>query len=120
MIQVIGALFSTIFIFIFVDYSLNKYMEDFTPQQSTLQRYFEYKENMLVWKIRHGSITPGRAAGCSIKGRRKVRIDGRAYDEKIVIWILLKGEIPENKKVVNIWDGWEEDNRIENLKLIDI
>lgn len=70
----------------------------------------------IYWRVRVNSRAPaGKRAGHQFKNRyRFVSVDGHRYSEHRVIWLICKGEWP-NDEIDHI-NGTPNDNRIENLR----
>lgn len=90
--------------------------------QKDLSAIFDYKNGMLYWKnTRAPNAKKGARAGCvhSSEGYRKVKIKGKNYLEHHVIWCLLKGQWPQEGREIDHINRIADDNRIENLRLVD-
>jgi hypothetical protein len=60
-------------------------------------------------------IASGKRAGYpATKGYRQVRIDGRAYMEHRIIWLMSTGEMP--KQQIDHRNEIKDDNRFKNLR----
>ena len=94
------------------------------PDQETLQRWFEYRNGELYWKIALNSKTKkvggivGRGKGtydssCGKKISIKVGINGKAYCKHRLIFKLIHGYCPET---ISFIDGNPWNYKIENLQ----
>jgi hypothetical protein len=86
--------------------------------QELLKELFEYHDGMLIRKINaSNNALKGSIAGSPhSNGYRAIRINKQSYLEHRIIWVLLKGEIPEGAQVDHR-DGGRNNNHIENLRL---
>ena len=89
-----------------------------TPEN--LDKYFEYVDGQLIWKVRHSNrVKVGdRAGSLGVRRYRVIRLNNQLYFEHRLVWALLKGKI-EDGRVIDHIDGNRLNNRIENLQLIE-
>ena len=82
-----------------------------------LKSLFDYSDGKLFWKQKLSKkIIIGMRAGTKRPdGYRQVRINGKYYQEHILIWCMTKGEWPE--LLIDHENEIRDDNRIENLRL---
>lgn len=81
-----------------------------------LNKILEYKAGRLYWRKRTGTRGMGNMAGTKRNdGYRHVRIDGKYYQEHIVIWCMVKGEWPTS--IIDHKNEIRDDNSIDNLRL---
>ena len=83
-----------------------------------INELLKYKDGDLYWKQSRGSVKAGSKAGCTDKdGYVLVRLDGILHKSHRLIWIMHNGDIDENMQIDHI-NGIENDNRIDNLRLV--
>lgn len=90
--------------------------------QKDLLAIFDYENGMLYWKnTRTSNAQQGTRAGCvfSAEGYRRVKINSKAYLEHHVVWCFFKGQWPQENVEIDHINRNREDNRIENLRLVD-
>ena len=90
--------------------------------QKDLLAIFDYKSGMLYWKnTRTSNAKKGARAGCvySSEGYRRVKINGKSYLEHHVVWCFFEGQWPQENTEIDHINRNREDNRIENLRLVD-
>jgi len=82
---------------------------------STLKKVLSYADSKLFWLISpSNSIKAGSEAGTlGGEGYRYVQFKGKAYREHRLVYLLVKGRLPESIDHIN---GIRHDNRIENLR----
>lgn len=82
-------------------------------------KYFDYRDGNLYWKVRTGKRNKvgARAGSLNGQGYRYMRLHGKAYPEHRVIWEMHYGSIPDDKEIDHI-NRIRDDNRIENLRLV--
>ena len=85
--------------------------------QELLRHLFEYRDGALYWKNpskNHRHLAGERAGTVNgPRGYRQVSVKGRVYMEHRVIYLLMKGVLPD---VIDHINGDPSDNRIENLR----
>ncbi len=100
-------------------------------------RYFIYVDGHLIWKQRDrsdfmtdrswsatNSNFEGKKAGAIVRASRsntkymQFGLNGVAYKNHRVIWEMHHGEIPKGMQIDHV-DGDGENNRLENLRLVD-
>lgn len=82
--------------------------------QEHVKELFEYKDGHLFWKISAGSYKPGSRAGtCRTDGYRVVKIKSKVFLEHRLIYLLLKGSLPN---MLDHIDNDRSNNLIENLR----
>ncbi|MDF0750346.1 HNH endonuclease [Marinobacter sp. 71-i] len=95
------------------------------PSQAELRKIFDYNPETgdLVW-LRRPEKGPqwngrfaGKVAGTPHKAYIRVKLDGEKYQAHRLIWMLVYGEIP-NDKQVDHEDGIGNHNRLSNLRLV--
>ena len=97
------------------------------PTIERINTLLSYRDGMLFWRSNHGTRAKAETrAGCVDKstGRRRIKIDGKTFQEHQIIWILAtQSELPTRDEngyelVLDHIDGDVLNNRIENLKPI--
>lgn len=92
------------------------------PSQEELLEIFFYDSDTgkLFWKTgRGGGIKAGAEARSKAKdGYLVVTMQHKTYRVHRIVWIILHGGIPEGKLVDHL-DGNRENNRPDNLRLVD-
>lgn len=87
------------------------------PTQERIQEILEYRDGSLFWKIKvRKNMAIGSLAGIKTDRYRRIKIDGKQYDEHRIIWIYHYGAIPEDMVIDHI-NRDIIDNRIENLRI---
>jgi hypothetical protein len=91
------------------------------PPQEILNTLFRYEEGRIYWRIGKSNRIAGTRAGYFFPSdssalRRAVRIDGKAYFEHRIIWVMHYGAIPADVEIDHR-DRVTYNNRIENLRL---
>ena len=87
--------------------------------QQIAKELFDYKDGLLIRKKRvSNKDKAGVIAGCYDKseGYRRVTVNGKAYKEHQIIWLLFNGELP--KQEIDHIDHDRSNNRIENLRQV--
>lgn len=88
------------------------------PNQYILRRLFRYETEFsggrLQWKMSKGSKGRGFHAGSEMDTFRKIVIDGKAYNERDLVWIYHYGALPL-VGLMNL-DGDAFNNKIANIK----
>ena len=86
------------------------------PKKDRLLELFSYENGMLIHK--HWKRFLGQRAGkINHYGYRVVKVDGTAFYEHRIIWVMLNKSL-EYKDIDHI-NGIKDDNRIENLRAVD-
>lgn len=92
------------------------------PSQEELLELFFYDRDTgkLFWRTNKDNKTKEGTEACSkLKdGYLRVTIRHKAYMVHRIVWIILHGEIPDGKLVDHV-DGNRENNRPNNLRLVD-
>ena len=92
------------------------------PSQKELLELFSYDSDTgkLFWKAGRGNkIKAGTEVSSKTKdGYLRVTMHYKTYQVHRIVWIILHGEIPEGKLVDHL-DGNRENNRPDNLRLVD-
>lgn len=91
-------------------------MEHFEPKY--LNQLFRYKNGFIFWKKHRHPKCIGKRAGWveNTDGYRIVGIDKGRYKEHRIIFIMLKGKIP-NSYQIDHRNGIKDDNRLRNLRM---
>ncbi len=90
--------------------------------QEELFSIFDYENGMLYWKkTRASNARKGTRAGCifSTEGYRRIKINNKAYLEHHIVWCFFRGQWPQENFEIDHINRNREDNRIENLRLVD-
>lgn len=89
---------------------MNKFLKDF-------QTHFEYSNGELFCKTTRGSVKAGSIAGYTAEdGYRRVCLNGKYFYVHKIIYLLVKGEIPDNC-VIDHKDRNKQNNHIDNLRV---
>lgn len=90
------------------------------PSQERLNELFEYRDGKLYNKTnRANNARMGmESGGKTADGYIAVRIAGKLHRTHRLIWIMHNGDIPE-KKFIDHRNGIRDDNRIENLRVVN-
>ena len=85
------------------------------PSQARLEELFTYREGSLFLRKRRGRHPAGKEVGRYIgpDGYAQCRVDNKVFRTHQIIYILVKGELPE---IIDHINGSKSDNRIENLR----
>ena len=86
-----------------------------------INKYFEYKNGGLYWKINkpNSKYKAGDKAGCLYSnGYYVIKFNNKRYLEHHLIYLLFKSEIPKGLIIDHI-DQNKLNNKIENLRLVD-
>ena len=83
---------------------------------------YDGRTGFLIWRPRpHGDLRwnarfAGERAGCvdTVKGYRRVRLNGLSHFEHRVVWLLVHGALPRG--YIDHIDGDRTNNRIDNLR----
>jgi hypothetical protein len=88
------------------------------PTKEQIHKLFEYRDGMLIWKVKKGCCRGigERAGSFKDKGYRQVMINSKLREEHRIIYIYHYGEIPTNM-LVDHKNGNPSDNNIDNLRL---
>lgn len=83
--------------------------------QDRVRELFDYRDGVLIWKVRLSNMVAGRVAGgVDGNGYTLIGVDGKRYRSHRLIWLYHHGYMPEHDiDHVNRNPG---DNRIENLR----
>lgn len=83
-----------------------------------LNELFEYMDGKLFWKIkpRAKSNIGDRAGTVNSNGYQVIRVNGKNYREHRMVYVMLKGEIPQGAFIDHI-DLVRTNNKIENLRI---
>ena len=86
-----------------------------TLTQEEAHRLFEYKDGMLLWKIKPARrVSVGDVVGSrNDKGYQNIVIKGKQWGVHKVIFLMHHGYLPE---VIDHVNGLPNDNRIQNLR----
>lgn len=82
--------------------------------------YFEYRDGLLIWKVRAASkIKPGDVVGSidKVTGYVIAGVRRKRYKAHRIIWELFNGPIPEGMEIDHA-DHNRANNRIDNLRLV--
>ena len=83
-----------------------------------LNKYFEYKDGKLFWKVSKKRIKVGTEVGNkALTGYREFQCNGKRFYTHRFIWEMHYGKIPDGLQIDHI-NGIRDDNRIENLQLL--
>lgn len=82
--------------------------------QKLLKEIFEYRDGLLIYKVKMGKMLPGKYAGCKgQRGYHLISFNGRLYRRHQLIYLYNAGYIP---KCIGHIDGDCSNDRFENLK----
>lgn len=93
-----------------------------TLTKKDLETILDYEplKGRFHWKTKQGSGRPGRRAGFKEKpGYRRIQINGRAWPESHLVWLIETGHLPPSDKCVDHINRVRSDNRFCNLRLAD-
>ena len=86
--------------------------------QERVKELFSYDEKNLIWKVRTSNrIKIGAIAGNYNHGYREINVDGKRYYAHRLVWLYHYGYLP--KEHLDHINGNTQDNRIENLRIVD-
>lgn len=89
-------------------------MADNILTQDYLKTIFDYKDGVLYWKIKKGSVKAGKIAGSNHTcGYFKIALHKKTYLLHRIIFMMHYGYMPEFIDHIN---NNKKDNRIENLR----
>lgn len=89
------------------------------PTKEEIQRQFNYENGFLVRKTRrHGRASKIVAGHKTTTGYTQVFVNGKNYMLHRIVWVYHNGAIPNDLDIDHI-DRDIENNRIENLQLVD-
>jgi hypothetical protein len=92
------------------------------PTPERLAELFEYRESdgRLIRRVNVRNGKAGSAAGwLNSDGYRDVRVDGIRYGEHLLVWVLLRGPIPDDK-TIDHRDLQRARNVISNLRVASV
>ena len=79
-----------------------------------LFKIFSYKDGVLFWRIKKGSVKPGDVAGSSTgHGYWRIMVDGVSYRRHRLIYYMHTGDQPD---VIDHYDGDSTNDTFSNLK----
>lgn len=76
---------------------------------------YDSESGVFTWKVNRGTAKAGNIAGDINGGYRRIKIDGKNYQEHRIAWLYVYGEMPT--KDIDHIDQNKTNNKISNLRL---